>query len=161
MSVGGLLGAVLAPTLGRRVGTARGTLIAELAAAPFALLIPLTAPGPRLLLVVAGGVGVGVTVVAANVLKTSFRQAYVPRQILGRVIVGGRTFLHSSVRWVYPNPPRPSSHSPPVPEFTAGGSNGDPTMGAAVDLRRFRWRRRAVSVVVRRILAVSATGGRR
>lgn len=88
MSVGGLLGAVLAPTLGRRVGTARGTLIAELAAAPFALLIPLTAPGPRLLLVVAGGVGVGVTVVAANVLKTSFRQAYVPRQILGRVIVG-------------------------------------------------------------------------
>jgi len=31
---------------------------------------------------------VGVTIVAANVLKTSFRQAYVPRQILGRVIVG-------------------------------------------------------------------------
>ena len=88
MSVGGLIGALLAPALGRRVGTARGTLVGNLAAAPFALLIPLTAPGPRLLLVVAGGVGVGVTIVAANVLKTSFRQAYVPRQILGRVIVG-------------------------------------------------------------------------
>jgi len=88
MSVGGVLGALVAPTLGRRIGTARGTLIGNLAAGPFALLIPLAAPGPRLLLVVAGGIGVGVTIVSANILKTTFRQTYVPRRLLGRVIVG-------------------------------------------------------------------------
>lgn len=88
MSVGGLLGALVAPALGRRIGTARGTLIGNLAAGPFALLIPLTATGPRLLLVVVGGIGVGVTIVSANILKTSFRQTYVPRRLLGRVIVG-------------------------------------------------------------------------
>jgi len=31
---------------------------------------------------------VGITVVAGNVLKNSFRQIYVPRPILGRVTVG-------------------------------------------------------------------------
>lgn len=88
MSVGGLVGALIAPTLGRWAGTARGTLAGNLAAGPFALLIPLAEPGPRLLLVVLGGVGVGITVVAGNVLKNSFRQIYVPRPILGRVTVG-------------------------------------------------------------------------
>jgi len=88
MSVGGLVGALVAPALGRWAGTARGTLAGNLAAGPFALLIPLTAPGSRLLFVVVGGIGVGITVVAGNVLKNSFRQIYVPRPILGRVTVG-------------------------------------------------------------------------
>jgi len=63
-------------------------LTANLAAGPFALLIPLTAPGPRLFLTVIGGLGLGAGVVAGNVLKNSFRQAYVPRHLLGRVVVG-------------------------------------------------------------------------
>lgn len=88
MSVGGLLGAASATTIARRLGTARGMLLANLAAGPFALLIPLTAPGPRLVLVVLGGLGVGTAVVAGNVLKTSFRQTYTPRPLLGRVVVG-------------------------------------------------------------------------
>lgn len=88
MSIGGLLGATLATTVGCRLGSARGMLIANFAAGPFALLIPLTAPGPRLSLVVIGGIGVGAAVVAGNVLKASFRQTYTPRPLLGRVIVG-------------------------------------------------------------------------
>jgi MFS family permease len=88
MSLGGLLGATLATTMGRRLGTAHGMLFANLAAGPFALLIPLTAPGPRLALVVVGGIGVGAAVVAGNVLKSSFRQTYTPRHLLGRVVVG-------------------------------------------------------------------------
>lgn len=87
MNVGGLLGATLATTVGRRLGTARGMLLAGLAVGPFALLIPLTAPGPHLAFVVAGGIGVGAAVVVGNVLKGSFRQTYTPRPLLGRVIV--------------------------------------------------------------------------
>ncbi len=88
MALGGLLGALVALGLGRRLGAARAMLTANLAAGPFALLIPLTAPGPRLFLTVIGGLGLGAGVVAGNVLKNSFRQAYVPRHLLGRVVVG-------------------------------------------------------------------------
>lgn len=57
MSVGGLLGAAVATKLGRRFGTARGMLAANLLTGPFALLIPLTDRGPALAFLVAGGVG--------------------------------------------------------------------------------------------------------
>ncbi|WP_229070154.1 MFS transporter [Actinoplanes sp. DH11] len=88
MSCGGLLGAFLATPVARRFGTARGLLLCQLCAAPFALLIPLAAPGPRLALVVLAGVAVGTGVVAANIIKDSFRQTYTPRPLLGRVIAG-------------------------------------------------------------------------
>ena len=87
MSAGGLLGAATATRLARRIGTARAAIAANLAAGPFALLIPLATRGPRLALVVIGGLGVGAAVVAGNVIRTSFRQAYTPRQLLGRVTV--------------------------------------------------------------------------
>lgn len=88
MSIGGLLGATLATAIGRHLGSARGLLAANCAAGPFALLIPLTAPGPRLGLVVIGGIGVGSAVVAGNVLKAGFRQTYTPHHLLGRVVAG-------------------------------------------------------------------------
>jgi MFS family permease len=84
MSAGGVLGALVAAPVARRFGTARGLLICQLGTAPFALLIA----GPRLTLVAAGGFVVGVGVVAVNVIKDSFRQAYTPRHLLGRVITG-------------------------------------------------------------------------
>ncbi len=87
MSVGGVLGAAGAGVLARRFGTAHGMLISELAAAPFALLIPLTKPGAGLLYVVVGGIGVGAGIVSGNVIKSSFRQTYTPRHLLGRVVV--------------------------------------------------------------------------
>jgi MFS family permease len=88
MSSGGVLGALVATTVARRFGTARGMLLCQLAAAPFALLIPLAGPGPRLALVVLGGIAVGTGVVAGNIIKDSFRQTYTPRHLLGRVITG-------------------------------------------------------------------------
>lgn len=87
ISIGGLLGAIIATTLARGLGTARGSLVANFAAGPFALLFPLAEPGPRLVLVVLGGMGVGTAVVAGNVLKVSFRQTYTPRALLGRTVV--------------------------------------------------------------------------
>ena len=86
MSGGGVLGALIATTVARRFGTARGMLLCQLGAAPFALLIPLAGPGPRLALVVLGGMAVGTGVVAGNIIKDSFRQTYTPRHLLGRVI---------------------------------------------------------------------------
>jgi MFS family permease len=87
MSVGGVIGAASATAIANRFGSARGLLLSELCAAPFGLLIPLAAPGPRLMLVVLGGLAIGIGVVSGNVIKTSWRQVYCPRPLLGRVIV--------------------------------------------------------------------------
>jgi MFS family permease len=85
---GGVIGALLATTVARRLGTARGLLIVQLGTAPFALLLPLTGPGVRLGLGVAGGIVVGAGIVAGNIIKNSFRQTYTPRHLLSRVITG-------------------------------------------------------------------------
>ena len=97
MSVGGILGAVIATPLARQIGTAHALLLANLGAAPFALLIPLAAPGPRLALVVIGGVVVGTGVVAGNIIKGSFRQAYTPRHLLGRVLTGMQLLNYGTI----------------------------------------------------------------
>ncbi|GIF13515.1 MFS transporter [Actinoplanes teichomyceticus] len=88
MSGGGVLGALVATTVARRCGTARGLLLCHLATAPFALLIPLAGPGPGLTLVVLAGTAVGTGIVAGNIIKDSFRQTYTPRHLLGRVVTG-------------------------------------------------------------------------
>ncbi len=87
MSAGGVLGALVAPALARRIGSARALLFSALCSAPFGLLIPLTAPGHRLALVAVGGFVVGSGAVSGNVIKDSWRQGYCPRRLLGRVLV--------------------------------------------------------------------------
>jgi MFS family permease len=87
MSLGGVIGAASATAAARRFGSARSLLVAELGAAPFGLLIPLTTPGAGLALAVAGGFVIGTGVAMGNVLKGSFRQTYTPRDLLGRVTV--------------------------------------------------------------------------
>ncbi|MFF5085124.1 MFS transporter [Actinoplanes sp. NPDC000266] len=86
MSCGGLLGALAAGAMARRFGTAYGMVACQAGAAPFALLIPLAGPGPRLAFAVVGGVVAGAGIVAGNIIKDSFRQLYTPRPLLGRVI---------------------------------------------------------------------------
>lgn len=83
--LGGVVGAALATSIGRRFGTARGLILCELGAAPFGLLIALGGPGRRLGFVVAGGFVLVAGVVAGNVIKASFRQSYPPPHLLGRV----------------------------------------------------------------------------
>ncbi|WP_323374022.1 MFS transporter [Plantactinospora alkalitolerans] len=97
MSVGGVLGAVLATALSRRLGSARAMLVSNLGAAPFGLLIPLAGPGARLALVVVAGVVIGAGTVVGNVLKGSFRQAYVPHGLLGRVIVSMQVVNYGTI----------------------------------------------------------------
>ncbi|MGK5683187.1 MFS transporter [Actinoplanes sp. URMC 104] len=88
MSGGGVLGALIATRVARRFGTARGMLLCQLGAAPFALLIPLAGAGLRLAAVMVGGMAVGMGVVAGNIIKDSFRQTYTPHHLLGRVVTG-------------------------------------------------------------------------
>jgi predicted MFS family arabinose efflux permease len=72
--VGGALGAMMARPLGQRLGSL-----------PAGLLLPLAQRGPSLALAVAGEAVVAFGVVISNVLGASWRQAYVPPEMLGRV----------------------------------------------------------------------------
>ncbi|MFF5179850.1 MFS transporter [Micromonospora sp. NPDC000316] len=85
MSAGGIVGALVATVLGRRYGTARALLIGAALTGPPALLIPLAAPGLGLIWPALGGLLIGLGVAIGNVVKASFRQAYTPHHMLGRV----------------------------------------------------------------------------
>ncbi|MET8122143.1 MFS transporter [Micromonospora sp. NPDC005189] len=87
MSAGGIIGALLATTLGRRCGTARALLIGAALTGPPALLIPLAAPGTGLAWPALGGLLIGLGVAIGNVVKGAFRQTYTPHHLLGRVTV--------------------------------------------------------------------------
>ncbi|SDS95260.1 MFS transporter [Actinoplanes derwentensis] len=97
MSTGGVVGALLATRIARRFGTAHGMLLCQIGAAPFTLLIPMTGPGARLALLITAGVVIGAGVVAANVIKGSFRQAYTPRHLLGRVLTGMQLLNYGTI----------------------------------------------------------------
>ncbi|KUL42237.1 MFS transporter [Actinoplanes awajinensis] len=84
--LGGVAAAGATPFLVRRYGAARAMLACKLAAGVSALLIPFTGPGPGLIAFVAGTALVAAFVVAGNVIAGSFRQAYVPAALLGRVL---------------------------------------------------------------------------
>ncbi|MGW7688222.1 MFS transporter [Streptomyces asiaticus] len=85
VSLGGVAGAFCARRVAARVGDARATLLFEVGLAVGALLMPMTAEGPGLVLFVAGGVCVTAGVVGGNVIKASFQQRYCPPELLGRL----------------------------------------------------------------------------
>ncbi len=84
-STGGVLGALLAPRLARRLGSARALLLCKVGTTPFGLLIPLTGPGWRLAFFVLGAVGMVGGVVGGNVISGGFMQAYCPTRLMGRI----------------------------------------------------------------------------
>ncbi|WIM95121.1 MFS transporter [Actinoplanes oblitus] len=84
--LGGVAAAGAAPLLIRRFGAARAMVACKAATGVAALLIPFAGPGLGLIPFVAGTVLVGGFVVAGNVIAGSFRQAYVPAELLGRVL---------------------------------------------------------------------------
>lgn len=83
--VGGVVGALLAPRVAAALGSARTLLVVKLVTVPVALLIPLTAPGGRLLLFAVGSSVLVAGVTAGNVVQRGFTQAYVPTELMGRV----------------------------------------------------------------------------
>jgi MFS family permease len=83
--VGGILGAAATGRITARFGTARGLLLSTLAGVPFALLIPLTGPGPRLAFYVAGALLAFAGIAVGNIIIAAFRQSYSPPGMCGRV----------------------------------------------------------------------------
>lgn len=61
---------------------------------PFALLIPLTGPGWRLLFYLPGALIAFGAVVIGAIILSSFRQAYCPPHLLGRVVATMRFLLY-------------------------------------------------------------------
>jgi len=93
LGIGGVLGALAARPLGRRLGTARAMLTAVPAGLCLALLLPLADRGPRLAFASAAMMCAGGVVVIANVIVDSFMQTYVPPGILGRVTSATRAIM--------------------------------------------------------------------
>ncbi|GIG63545.1 MFS transporter [Longispora fulva] len=97
VSLGGVLGSLVARPIGRRWGTARGLLICQFVTAPFALLMPLATKGPGLVLYTLGAMIVVAGIVACNVVLGAFRQTYCPQHMLGRVVASSMVLLHSTI----------------------------------------------------------------
>lgn len=91
-SLGAILGAALAARASRRFGSARTYLIANLAAAPFVLLLPLGGHGWRLTLFAAGSFIALAGATVSNVMTMTFRGTFVPAYLLGRVTAASRIF---------------------------------------------------------------------
>ena len=85
-SAGGLLGALIAPVLSRRLGTGRASTLLLVLGGPSALLVAAPHDARQAGLTAAGLFGVGVAVVAGNVIRGTWRQRYVPAHLLGRVL---------------------------------------------------------------------------
>ena len=81
--VGGIAGAMVARRVAGRLGTARALLLCMLGSGLFALLIPLTGPGPGATFYVVGAVMLAAGGTAGNIILVSFRQAYCPRPCSG------------------------------------------------------------------------------
>ena len=96
-SLGGILGAALASRAARHFGSARTYLVANVAAAPFILLLPLGGHGWRLTLFAAGSFIVSCGATTSGVLTITFRGTFVPTHLLGRVTAASRIFVFGTI----------------------------------------------------------------
>ena len=85
-SSGGLLGALIATRISRRIGSGHASTVFMLGAGFPCLLVPLAGPGAGVVLVPLGLFLAGMFVVAGNVVRGAWRQRYVPMRLMGRVV---------------------------------------------------------------------------
>ena len=116
--IGGLLGALAARRVAGRLGTARTLLLSTLGTGLFALLIPSTEPGPRAACYAVGSAVVAAGIASQNIIVASFRQAYCPPWMLGRVTASMRFLVFGAI---------------PVGALLAGG------LGTALTVRGALW----------------------
>jgi MFS family permease len=84
-AVGGLAGALCSGALRRRFGSARIIWLSLVVSSPFALLIPLTFPGPGLACFAVGDTAITFGATVYTVHQASFRQLLTPHRLLGRM----------------------------------------------------------------------------
>jgi predicted MFS family arabinose efflux permease len=85
-SSGGLLGAIIATRISRRIGSGHASTLFMIGAGFPCLLVPLASPGSGVVLVPLGLFLAGMFVVAGNVIRGAWRQRYVPMHLMGRVV---------------------------------------------------------------------------
>lgn len=95
--VGGILGAMVVRPVVRRFGTARGFLIGKFVATPFGLLMPMAQSDLAVLFFFVGLLAVDGSLVAGNITLDSFRQAYCPPHMLGRVVATTTFIKYSTI----------------------------------------------------------------
>ena len=91
-AVGGVIGAGIANTLARRLGSARIVWLSLTVTGPFVLLGPAAFPGWGVLLAAAAIFSLGLGAVVYNVAQVSYRQSICPPALLGR--------MNASVRFI-------------------------------------------------------------
>ena len=94
---GGIVGALVAGTLFRRIGHARAIWLVPLLTWPAHLLVPLAAPGWRLGLAATGLVVCGFGIIVYNVASVSYRQAICPDRLLGRMNASARFVVWGTI----------------------------------------------------------------
>jgi predicted MFS family arabinose efflux permease len=95
--IGGGLGALVVGQLTRALGTAHALLLSVLSAGLFGLLIPMTGKGPRLAYYTVGAAVVAGAIVVGSIIAGSFRQAYCPPEMLGRVTASMRFLAFGAI----------------------------------------------------------------
>lgn len=96
VGVGGVLGAGLGPYVARRVGSARGDMCLQFASCTI-LLVPLATGGVGLAWMIGGLLVAETAIVASNVIRTTWRQRYVPQELLGRVSTINQTIAFAAM----------------------------------------------------------------
>ncbi|HEX7996138.1 MAG TPA: MFS transporter, partial [Streptosporangiaceae bacterium] len=91
-SLGGILGGILAGRLSKWIGTARIIWFSVGVFGAIPIVMPLTEPGPRLVLFPIAVAGLSFTVVLYNIAQLSYRQLICPPELLGR--------MNAAMRWI-------------------------------------------------------------
>jgi hypothetical protein len=138
--IGGIAGALVARRMAARLGTARGLLLNTVGSGLAGLLIPLTAPGPRVACYVVGSLAVGAGMTGGNIIVTAFRQMYVPLAMLGRVTASQRFLVFGTI---------------PLGALLAGA------LGTALGVRNALWIMLAVYALSPAVLLSRPVRGRR
>jgi len=116
--IGGVAGAIVARRLALRLGTARALLLSTYGTGVFGLLIPLTGTGPKTAFYAIGATVVASGLAIGSVIIGSFRQAYCPPSMLGRVTATMSFLLFGGI---------------PLGALIAGG------LGTAIGIRNSLW----------------------
>jgi Na+/melibiose symporter-like transporter len=91
-SLGGIGGGLLSGRLSRWIGSARIIWFSMLVFGAVPIVMPLTAPGPRLVLFPIAAAGLSFTALVYNIAQLSYRQLITPPELLGR--------MNAAIRWI-------------------------------------------------------------
>jgi MFS family permease len=133
ISVGGVLGSIFAPIASKRMGAARALIVLNPISGCFTLLFGLADKGFGVVLCFIGSMLWSAGAVTNTVISASFRQAYCPYDMLGRVAAFSRTLQFGML---------------PIGSIAAG------ILGTVFDVRGAIWFFLILNVVVRVILFI-------